>query len=251
MLIIQTTFMGRGQIRPEWRDKQKLLIRKRIQIFKKFTLKSLLGQTDKNFLHWICFRQEDVKNLDVQALKRYLDGIGYNYVFTFNKQPYWDDRGDNGDLKQRVSKDLGLLRGFIKEKVYMTVLDSDDCFQRKMVETIKKQKFVKNGALIVKNGYCLKMGRVYEWLPANNPPFYTLMFSREEFTDPKEYLKRWGSFRSHEDIPKINKTRKLPDNLYLVVMHETNRSTKNPKRRTHPYLGKMINKEILKEFTIT
>jgi len=34
MNIIQTTFMGRGKIRPEWRKKQDELIRHRIKIFK-------------------------------------------------------------------------------------------------------------------------------------------------------------------------------------------------------------------------
>jgi len=146
---------------------------------------------------------------------------------------------------------LALLRHFVKENVYLTVLDSDDCFRRQMVETIKKQKFVKKGALVVKKGCCLMNGKVYEWKPKSNPPFYTIMFTKDEFTDPIKYILRWGEkFKSHEDVPKINKTKKLPDGMYLVIMHKTNRSTKNPKGGRHPYIGKTLKLNKNKEFGV-
>jgi hypothetical protein len=252
MLIIQTTFTGRGQIRPEWKDCQKEWIKNRIKIFKKYTLASLSNQTDKDFLHWISFRKEDKNNSDISELKKYLKSIEYNFCFTFNGQPYWDDRGDNSDLKQRLSEDLALLRGFIKENVYFTVLDSDDCFKANMVESIKNIKFRENYAIIVKKGYCLHENELYKWNPKTNPPFYTIMFPKDIFLDKKNNISYWNYFKSHEDIPKIFKTKLLPNYMYLTLMHSLNRSTKNPKNGIHPYIGKKVydKEKILNNFGI-
>jgi len=67
-------------------------LEKRIEIFKNFTLKSLLNQTNKKFLHWLAFRPQDKNNPAIVSLFRYLKSLNYEFVATFNGVMIYDDK---------------------------------------------------------------------------------------------------------------------------------------------------------------
>jgi len=64
----------------------------RIEIFKDFTLKSLLNQSDRDFILWMSFRPEDYGDIQVELLDRYLTKCGMKHVFTYHGLMYWDDK---------------------------------------------------------------------------------------------------------------------------------------------------------------
>ena len=74
----------------------------RIEIFKNYTLKSLLNQTEKNFVTWLCFREEERKNLQVVELYAYLTSLNIPVIFTFGGIVFWDDKYPNDNLLERL-----------------------------------------------------------------------------------------------------------------------------------------------------
>ncbi len=252
--IIQTVMTGRSN-RKEYKDNW---IKNRVDIFKNYTLKSLLNQKNKDFVHWISFRPDDNGMAWVKELKAHLESLkDYKFVFTYDGQPYHDDRGDNTYLKKRFEWSLEVVAPYIKDNVYFTVLDSDDCLIDTAVESIQNIPFDKDMAIVMRKGYIynLKDKKLAEWNPATNPPFYTLMFEKDTFLNPQAYLENWRAFNSHEDIVFLWKTKSIWDGSYLITTHENNKSTKwhNVYFRKHPFIGKdLTNKkdEILCQFGI-
>lgn len=74
----------------------------RIEIFKKYTLNSLLNQTCKDFVLWVSFRPQDRENPLVKQLDQ---DITIPHVFTFDGLMYHDDKF-GGNLYQRA-KNIG------------------------------------------------------------------------------------------------------------------------------------------------
>ena len=81
--IINTIFTGRGTphlVGGNIEEESDNWIGERIYIFKRYTLASLLNQTNRDFLHWICFRNEKPQ---WKQLGQYLKILKYNFVFTY------------------------------------------------------------------------------------------------------------------------------------------------------------------------
>ena len=78
--IVQTIFTGKEDAKNVF---DRVWLEDRIELFKKFTLKSLLNQTNRNFLHWILWRPEEKNEPLVQDLARFLRELKYEFVFTF------------------------------------------------------------------------------------------------------------------------------------------------------------------------
>lgn len=77
--------------------------RHRIDVFLNYTHKSLLAQTNKNFVHWLSFRPEDQDNKIVQELAKKLSEFpDYRFIMTFDGLMYHDDKFSNYRLKTRV-----------------------------------------------------------------------------------------------------------------------------------------------------
>lgn len=81
----------------------------RIGIFKNYTLKSLLNQSNRNFIHWFSFRPEEKDNQFVLGLADYLKQQKYNFIFTFDGLMYWDDKFNTYTLKQRARNFLMIM----------------------------------------------------------------------------------------------------------------------------------------------
>lgn len=100
--IIATPFTGVGLHGGYRGDKW---LKERIQIFKDYTLKSLLNQEvikeQKviSWLHWFWFRPEEKTNPQVIEFDKYLTEINYPHIFTYYGLMYHDDKFTNFTLK--------------------------------------------------------------------------------------------------------------------------------------------------------
>lgn len=164
----------------------------RIEIFKNYTLKSLLNQSEPNFVLWISFRPQEQNNPLTAELANYLKEKGVEYLLTFNGLMYWDDkytknilskikncaRVVRGGWRNHTLKDIipGVIEIFFKDKnssltsrvklsvaviekhfknvdwVYVTRIDSDDMFHKDFVHEIQQQP-VFEGAYTLRNGF--------------------------------------------------------------------------------------------------
>jgi len=228
----------------------------REEIFKKYTLQSLMNQTNKEFGIWLSFRPEEKNNPTTKKILNALDKSWLNYVATFNGIMMTDDRGveHNEDLEERLSKSLPevekLLGGV--EYIYETNLDSDDTLHKTFSEIVQKKEYQAGGALYMKKGFAYNIkDRLVEW---NNPVSnqnYTIMFPRDFYLDANKRLMYLHGLKTHEEVPLRFNSEQMPDGLYCSVIHGTNISTV----WNHPFMGKEIFYEdekqfILKEFGI-
>ncbi len=166
-----------------------------------------------------------------------MGGIGEIYI---NK---------NNTLLSRARHSIDVLEPYLKDSEWITVtrIDSDDLFHHQAVETIQsKEPF--RGALVCGKGliYNTDTKELCEWNPPTNPPFHTVFLPARIFLNAATYVLYFNQYHSHEDVPKIFDTQKLPDNFYCVTTH-------NPKNHistiwNHPFRGKNVNPELIKDY---
>lgn len=229
----------------------------RINIFKKYTLKSLINQTDLNFILWLAFRKEEKTNPLTIRFYKYLKNVcPFPVIFTYGGCFIWDDKYRNDNLLERleiilpeIKEKLGKILGE-KKWVYETMQPSDDMYSSTAMEEINKQEPEKRGILSHFRGFILnkQTQRVAEWNPTTiNPPFYTIMYPIEDFLDPVKHFNYFKNSKSHEDVIRLFNPIRLPDNRYCVLVHEKNIST----NWWHPFRGKVYSwkegREIMKK----
>lgn len=259
--IVYIPFTGVGI----WGKKSDEWLKHRIEIFKRYTLQSLLNQSSRAFLVWISFRPEERDNVLIHELLEHLKEIKLPVITSYNGLMYWDDKFSGGwdrilnmgrivrqAYRERDWKQLLLCFSLFKNKnstllerlnvtlwdlskikefqdanyIYVTRIDSDDMFHKEAMAEIQGiMPF--EGALIYGKGYIYNAnsGIMSIWDPKTNPPFHTIIFRGSVFFNPLEHLRYYRNFRSHEDVPKIFKTQKLPDFRYCVVVHGNHIST--------------------------
>src|SRR3990167_9086754 len=134
ILFIPFTGLGKPNYRgDEW-------FKNRIELFHKFTLKSLLNQRDKNFVIWCQFRPEERDNPLVKTIK-----IPLPNIFTFGGIAFWDDKyaeTENEGLLKRLNNILPELKELVGRKnVKLVNLASDDMYAKDVIENINKEEF--------------------------------------------------------------------------------------------------------------
>lgn len=265
--------------------RDKAWFKERIDIFKQYTLNSLLNQTERNFVLWITFRPEDEYTRLVVELSHYLQMLDIQYVFTFNGLMYWDDKfgkgtklrnagrvirycwrnsawrelvpsllalreDKNNTLVERIETSVKKLAPYFHEAsvIYLTRIDSDDMFHKDAIKNI--QAVPPNEAIVCTGGYIYNVAtnEVAEYNPTTNPPFHTLLFLKDEFFDAQKHLAHYRGYKSHEDIPRLFWSMPLLQRMYCVVIH-------NPKAHisttwTHPFKGELVDIGILRDFGI-
>jgi len=260
--LVYTPFTGLGK--PGYRGDE--WMKKRIEIFKNNTLKSLQNQTDQFFVHWISFRPEDQENDLVKELFAYICGQKWRAVFTFGGLCWWDDKYRFDKLQERLKNTLPSLKDIVGDAryVYETVLASDDMYHKDVMESIQKQPFAYKRALVHWQGLIrqTETNRLATWnpQPGHLPPFYTIMYPADVFLDPKKHFDYMAGFKSHEDIERLFECVRLPDQRYCVNVHNKNISTywnckdEDGVEHKHPYVGEEITgqekDDILKNFGI-
>lgn len=282
--LIQIPFVCVG-IRPfrgdEW-------YKYRIQIFKEYTLRSLLNQTNRGFILWLTFIPEMRDHPLTLELRDYLAIKGIPTFMTFSGLPYWDDKfskglkerfmnaariarmawrennpsilmsvfellkDKNATLKDRLAPALESIKNNINVEfdwVYVSRIDSDDMFHEDFIQEVHSFPPFP-GALTCRNGYVYNSntGQLAEWNPKTNPPFHTIIFPKNDFFDPARYIQYFRGFKSHEDIPSVFNSQNLKDRKYCVVIHQKHIST----LWEHPWKGKEIEgekkQEVLENF---
>ena len=258
--LLYVPFVGLGNY-GGWRGER--WFRNRIKIFRQFVVPSLLNQTNKNFILWISFLREQKRHPLVKELKDYLDK-SFKSIFTYSGICFYDDKYPDEVARDRLVTSLhnsmGELLDVIGEVdyVYMTIQPSDDCYYSQMIEEVqeilKQKQACGYGHGLIMN---YLTGEVADYNPLTNPPFYTIKFPRDIFTDPLKHLEFTAL---KHDVGKYKKGTPLPSHEYLkdvfpdyevinkrgflVGCHTDNIST----FFNHPYKGEAVGKEILKDF---
>lgn len=220
IIYIPFTGVGKHQYKgDEW-------FKNRIEVFLNYTLKSLLNQSNKNFVVWLSFRKEDMYNPLVLKLADRLP-MSLNIVWTFNGLLYHDDRNaeQNKTLEQRLERALKTIEHLPMARfVLLTRLDSDDMLHKDAVQRIQDAhtEYPAKQALCMNRGYIYNQEKdeVCLWHPETNPPFHTIVFRWDFFFDPVFHLGFYDGFKSHEDIVDIFDFMVLPDYLYCVFTHD-------------------------------
>lgn len=223
----------------------------RIAIFKEYTLKSILNQTNQNFVVWISWRAEEKTNPQVKDLEEYIKGKGLKAVFTFGGVCFWDDKYKNDKLFDRLKATLPDLKDYCEGRdwVLMTIYPSDDMYSKEMARTMQAKPMVEGAAYGYRNGYMLNIatGEISEYSPKTSPPFYTIIFPKEKFVNPYLHYGYTGPYKSHEYIPTIFKFEKLDSRSYCVGVHGENIST----AWKHPYQGAIVDNLVKRDFGVS
>jgi len=224
--IFNCPFTGKGNIGNGFRGQDWYDLR--AKIFNENTLKSLMNQSDKDFLLWLQFRPKEKKNPTTQKIENALKKSGLEYVMTFNGIMMYDDRGTehNKNLVERTAKSLKSIE-IEAEYVYETNLDSDDMLHRDFVRIVKSEPFRNQGALYCKEGYVYEMsGRLADWYNPTANQNYTIMYPTHIYLDAKKHYEYQNGLQSHEQIPKKFDSEEMPEDMYCSLIHGTNISTK-------------------------
>jgi len=175
--------------------KSKEWMEHRIELFEKYTLPSILNQTNKNFTCVLCF-DERTPN-DVICKYDYLDNV----------EIYWD-----------------LPKYWIKTKppetdwILTSRIDNDDYYMDTFVEDIQKEFISRKQHMVIDIGYLMleeKTGDVYDMeRPVYNSPFITLC----------EWWHTAEGVMAHEHTRAYNlyKGYIIPKYLSVQVIHDWN-----------------------------
>jgi len=228
----------------------------RIEIFNKYTLKSLLNQTNRDFVLWIAVRFEEKNNPLTMEWIKYLRTIpNLNFIFTYGGCFFWDDKYKEDNLAERLKVILPQLKTiYVGEKyVYETIQPSDDFYHTKEVEEIQKVPYKERRILLHRKGYVMNSTtqELADWNPTTiNPPFYTTMYPADTFFDARKHFDYLKGSKSHEDVAWLFDPVYMPDYRYCVLTHGNQIST----TWYHPYREGRYKWEpshaILKEFGI-
>jgi hypothetical protein len=228
-------------------------LKNRIKVFKQFVIPSLQAQTSQDFVVWCSWRPEEKTNPYIKELMAYMNNIGLKAVHTFYGVCFWDDKYPDEVAYDRLVTSLhgsiGDLYDVIGEAdtILMTIQPSDDCYDRHTVMAV--QEIFNSSdyeAVGFKQGYMMDYirGEVSEYNPTTNPPFFTIKFPREIFTDPLLHVQYTGPYKSHEYVGDKLKYGQIDARGFLVGTHSENISTVY----SHPFRGDVVDRSVLKEF---
>ena len=221
-------------------------LKNRIKIFKQFVIPSWKAQTSQDFVHWISWRPEEKTNPYVKELGEWLQKESIRYAFTFHGICFYDDKYDDAVAKQRLTSNLHYTIGDLyniigeAETVIMMIAPSDDLYEKNVVETIQWMfKTEEWQAIGFTKGYICnyKTKEVAEYNPLTNPPFYSIKFSRDVFTNPLKHIaytslkKDVGKYKvgtplpSHEYVGDCLRYYQIDERGFMVGVHGENIST--------------------------
>lgn len=212
-------------------------LRNRIAIFKQFVIPALLNQTDQDFILWVAWRREERTSFLVVELEQWLiDNVPWKIVFTYSGVFFWDDKYPDGVAHDRLANCLrGAMPSLINaigpaNTILLTLQPSDDCYAQNVIYNAK-QFFKKNPTVDVyghSRGYVCnyKTLDLAYWNPETTPPFYTIKYTRENFTDEQKHMQFTGPYKSHEYLKDHMRCHYSAEyRAFLVGTHEDNIST--------------------------
>lgn len=251
-------------------------LKNRIEIFKKFVLPSLQNQGSRDFYVWFCWRPEEKENPIVKDFIEFLSKVrDFFPVHTFGGICFWDDKYDDKEASERLLSALKIslpeLKNHIGEIPYVlvTLQPSDDMYlsgtpkeiKAKFIELLEKDPQDTKQAVGYKKGYIINYwtkelaeynttGWTVDKTSAYNtdtiPPFFTILFSAEEFLDPQKHYEHLGPYKSHEMIGDHFVYSALETRGFIVGCHGENIST----TFNHRYKGRTLDKQEAEEIMI-
>lgn len=186
-------------------------IEKRIDIFQKYTLRSLKNQTNQSFITLLRYDEES-EDIIFKVLSKY-EKLPDNIRFVRN-------RDYNRNIIENI-KD--------SEKFYLVRLDSDDMYRDNFIQQLYNYK-EKEGTKVLIN----QRGFIYDVLTDRlglwehfSPPFYTQIFDTKAFLkDGYSSYKLPGGHTAMINLPHEI----LPEGNFMIVVHSSNTLTNFDRR---------------------
>lgn len=222
-------------------------LKNRIRLFKEYVIPSLMNQSNRNFVLWVCWRPEEKDNPIVRDFADYLNHFSdLDFIFTYQGIMFWDDKYPEQEAYNRLNntfeKTLPLLKQFVDgtDWVLVTLQPSDDCYLYNTIQRLQEED-LKQQAIGFKRGYIMDVFKkeLSEYNPDTTPPFYTVYFPTDIFLDPKEHMKYIGRCKSHEYVKNFLPYKLYEDRGFIVNCHTENIST----GYNIPYKGRKLTKE--------
>ena len=204
-------------------------IEKRIDIFMKYTLKSLKLQSNQNFLSLLKYEDKSQKIIE-NVLSRYPD-LPKNIKFI--------PKSKFNDIVKKY------IEGF--EYLYLVRLDSDDLYHKTFIQQMYDYKHdITTEVIINQNGYIYDSIRNrLARFPQRSPNYYTLIYKVNEFIKGKRYVIPGG----HPNVIKLLNHEIIKRPNYIRNVHSTNdSSTFRLAKIKHIIKDSKKKKQILSEF---
>ncbi|GAA0091458.1 hypothetical protein UT300009_14860 [Paraclostridium bifermentans] len=210
----------------------KAWIEYRIEIFNKYTLRSLKNQTNQNFKCIMRYTKE-TEELVFNALSKY-DKLPDNVIFT-----------PDGD-----ETIYSLIQGY--DYIYHIRIDSDNMFSKDYIDILYKTPYYEElECILCKNGYMYELeGDRLASMEHGSPSFYALVYTVDDFyfgfrhnTEPDH----WGAAKLTHEV--------IDTHCYLVIVHEKNVSNSFNMVLNYPHIKTVEifgyeKEEILKNFDL-
>lgn len=186
--------------------------RYRLEIFKKFTLASLINQTNKDFYLRFSLR----KNYPlVEELESVLKESEIRYVISYDDIP--------GDI-ERIVQTIPEFENV--QYVYDTRIDTDDLFHKEVIDEIQKYDFDWRRALVFQKGFCYNcVENKLQHYEAFSPPNATLMHPKEIYIDIPKRTEYNAGLCSHDQVFGLFNSIIMSENKYMILVHSNNQDT--------------------------
>lgn len=205
-----------SQLDPDW-------LEYRLEIFKKYTVESLLNQDVKNFALWVRYAPDFFE--EAKEFNKYLKTLPFPVFFT--------------TFKHGVDYQTEELYDYVKDVdvVIETRIDSDDMYHKTALSEIQEQNFDETDIFIFQDAYVYREDtkQLYHY-KGSCAPFYTCVYPREVFIDQK---KKKELYPWIPDVSKSTRKKLLSDDKYLVIAHQKNSTNYSEKwiREAHLLSG--------------
>lgn len=223
-IIIHIIFNNAGflknELTKEWIDY-------RMDIFMRYTFKSLINQTNQNFIVLISYRK-DTKDIILSSLSKY-PKLPSNIIFTDNVSKH---------IKENIV-------GY--DKLYLSRIDSDDMYHPTFIQQIMDVEVDTNTKCIInQDGYIydIETDKMAQW-HHESPPFFTLIYNTDEYLKGMRYNLKSGHPGAIYLEHKILKCRN-----FIVIAHGKNTLTKFNSTFTKKMLDDDSKNMVLDEFNI-
>lgn len=210
-------------------------VKKRIELFNRFTLPSLLNQTFQNFrIFLICGNKHKAYTSSLKWNKRVEICYGKGQEGTIATDPGYPQPKLKIEEFGKIDTDY----------IAITRIDSDDLFHREAMADVRDA--ININSLMAAERECMSFKKYIVWDTVNryifpvhhkpSPPFYVHIFPRAIYKDYKKFTSQ--HFINHRfAVPRNERTKELPADRICVVHHKDNIS-RIKKNRKLEILGK-------------
>jgi hypothetical protein len=188
------------------------------------------------------------------------------FIHTFHGIPFWDDKYDDitasARLKNTLEKSLPELEWKVgnADYVYLTIQPSDDMYLSGAFKEIKEKAAellnsgTNNYSIGYRQGYIMNYAtkeiaeystrgwttdHISTYHTDTIPPFFTILFTKDNFLNPEGHYVHIGPYKSHEQIAQLTWYHELEGRGFIVGCHGENIST----TYNHRYKGRTLTKE--------